>query len=114
MRVEEPPTAVLLTGFRLWLAGERGLSSETVRCYGTQASIFLAWLPDPVDVAVRQLDAGQITAFMVDYCGDRNTWSAKAMATALRALLRFLHVCGQTPIPLADAVPAVAGWRLAS
>ena len=114
MGVEESSTAVLLAGFRSWLAGERGLSRETVRCYGCQASIFLAWLPDPVDAAVRELDSGQITSFMVDYCRDRNTWSAKAMATAVRALLRFLHVCGQTPALLAGAVPGVAGWRLAS
>ena len=114
MSVEVSPAAVLLAGFRAWLAGERGLSRETVRCYGNQAGTFLAWLPDPVDAAVRQLDSGQVTAFMVDYCGGRNTWSAKAMATALRALLRFLHVSGQTSRPLAGAVPGVAGWRLAS
>jgi integrase len=34
--------------------------------------------------------------------------------TAARALLRFLHVSGRTPALLAGAVPAVAGWRLAS
>ena len=34
--------------------------------------------------------------------------------TAVRALLRFLHVAGHVPVPLAAAVPAVAGWRLAS
>jgi integrase/recombinase XerD len=114
MSDEVSPAAVLLTGFRAWLAGERGLSRETVRCYCGQASIFLVWLPGPVDVVVRQLDSGQVTAFMVDYCRDRNTWSAKAMATALRALLRFLHVSGRTSRPLAGAVPGVAGWRLAS
>ncbi|WP_324199160.1 site-specific integrase [Nocardia amamiensis] len=114
MSVEVSPVAVLLAGFRSWLAGERGLSRETVRCYGTQAGIFLGWLPCPVDIAVRQLDSGQVTGFMVDYCRDRNTWSMKAMVTSLRALLRFLHASGQTPTPLADAVPGVAGWRLAS
>lgn len=114
MSVWESSAVVLLAGFRAWLAGERGLSRETVRCYGIQAGIFLAWLPDPVDAVVRQLDSGQVTAFMVDYCRGRNTWSAKAMATALRALLRFLHVCGQTPTLLVGAVPGVAGWRLAS
>ena len=36
------------------------------------------------------------------------------MATSLRALLRFLHVSGHTPIGLVGAVPGVAGWRLAS
>lgn len=114
MSVRESSAVVLLAGFRAWLAGERGLSRETVRCYGIQAGIFLAWLPDPVDAVVGQLDSGQVTAFMVDYCRGRNTWSAKAMATALRALLRFLHVCGQTPTLLVGAVPGVAGWRLAS
>lgn len=116
MSVEESSAAVLLAGFRAWLAGERGLSRETVRCYGIQAGIFLTWLSDrdPVDVVVRQLHPGQVTAFMVGYCPGRNTWSAKAMATSLRALLRFLHVSGLTPISLAAAVPGVAGWRLAS
>jgi site-specific recombinase XerD len=114
MGVEVSSAAVLLAGFRSWLASERGLSRETVRGYGNQAGTFLAWLPDPVDTAVRQLDPGRVTAFMVDYCRDRNTWSAKAMATSLRALLRFLHASGQTPTSLAGAVPGVAGWRLAS
>ena len=36
------------------------------------------------------------------------------MVTRLRALLRFLHVEGEIEHDLADAVPSVAGWRLAS
>ena len=51
---------------------------------------------------------------MVGYCQGRNPESAKALVTAMRALLRFLHVAGHVPVPLAGAVPAVAGWRLAS
>ncbi|WP_433722436.1 site-specific integrase [Nocardia sp. CA-129566] len=105
---------VLVAEFRSWLAVDRGLSRESVRCYGTQAGKFLAGLPGPVDAAVRQLDSGRITTFMVDYCRDCNTWSAKAMVTSLRALLRFLHVSGRIPAPLVGAVPGVAGWRLAS
>jgi site-specific recombinase XerD len=35
------------------------------------------------------------------------------MVTALRSLLRFLHVTGRAPGPLTGAVPAVANWRLA-
>jgi integrase/recombinase XerD len=63
---------------------------------------------------LQQLDAGQVTSFMLSYCQGRNPKSAKAMVTAVRALLRFLHVAGHVPVPLAPAVPAVAGWRLAS
>jgi integrase/recombinase XerD len=114
MSVEASPAAELLAGFRSWLVAERGLSPETVRCYYCQASTFLASLADPADSAVRRLDSGQVVSFMVAYCRDRNTGSAKAMATALRAFLRFLHVSGHTLTALVGAVPAVAGWRLAS
>jgi len=51
---------------------------------------------------------------MLGYCQGRNPESAKATVTAVRALLRFLHVAGHVPVPLTAAVPAVAGWRLAS
>lgn len=44
----------------------------------------------------------------------RRTWAAKSLVTALRSLLRFLHVAGQVPVGLAAAVPSVAGWGLAS
>ena len=51
---------------------------------------------------------------MVDHTRDRNTWSAKAMVTSLRAFLRFAHATGRTAVPLAGAVPAVASWRLSA
>ena len=108
------PVEALLAEFRGWLATERGLSAATVGCYGKQARKFLASLPEPLDAALRRLDAGQVTSFMLGYCQGRNRESAKAMVTAVRALLRFLLVAGHVPVPLAAAVPAVAGWRLAS
>lgn len=108
------PVESMLAQFRAWLAGERGLSAATVGCYGKQARKFLADLPRPLDSALWQLDAGQVTSFMLSYCRGRNPESAKATVTAVRALLRFLHVAGHVPVPLAAAVPAVAGWRLAS
>src|SRR5947199_3708664 len=49
---------------------------------------------------------------MVEHTRDRNTWSAKAMVTSLRAFLRFAHTTGRTAVPLAGVVPAVASWRL--
>src|SRR5258706_5686823 len=103
-----------LADFSSWLARERGLSRVTVRCYSKQARVFLAGLPGPLDAALRGLDARQVTAFMLDFCPDRNTWSAKAMVTSLRAFLRFAHASGRTAVPLAGAVPAVASWRLSA
>src|SRR3954469_11607775 len=107
------PVDALVEEFRGFLSGERGLASETVRCYGTHARAFLVWLPKPLGVALAELSAGLVTGYVVEYCLGRNTESAKAMVTALRSLLRFLHVTGRVPTSLVGAVPAVANWRLA-
>jgi len=104
--------AALLAEFRGWLDRERGLSPVSVRCYCKQAKAFLIAIDGPA--AVGGLDAGKVTAFMVDHCRDRNRWSAKAMVTSLRSFLRFAHATGRTAVPLAGAVPAVASWRLAA
>ena len=104
-------SSVLLAEFRTWLDRQRGLSPVSVGCYSKQAKYFLAAVGGPG--AVSSLDAGRVTAFMVDYSQGRNTWSAKAMVTSLRAFLRFAHATGRTAVPLAGAVPAVASWRLA-
>ncbi len=81
-------SAVLLAEFRTWLDRERGLSPVSVRCYSKQSKAFLAWIGGAG--AVSGLDAGKVTAFMVDWTAGRNTWTAKAMVTSLRAFLRFI------------------------
>ncbi len=108
------PVGLLVGEFRGWLAGERGLAVETVRCYGNHAHTFLAWLGDPLDQVLAGLEAGTVTTFMVEHCEQVSCANAKASVTALRALLRFLHVAGHVPTGLVGAVPAVAGWRQAS
>ena len=108
------PVGLLVGEFRGWLAGERGLAAESVRCYGNHAHKFLAWLGDPLDQVLAGLEAGTVTSFMVEHCEQVSCANAKASVTAIRALLRFLHVAGHVPTGLAGAVPAVAGWRQAS
>lgn len=105
---------VVLAGYREFLQAERSLSAESVRCYLTQGRKFLAWLPDPVPDSLAGLDAGVVTAFVLEQAtAAGSVWSAKALVGALRSLLRYLHLRGLAPGPLAGAVPAVAGWRLA-
>src|SRR5579859_7936313 len=102
----------LLAEFGRWLSRERGLSPVSVQCYSKQSKAFLAWTGGAG--AVSGLDAGKVTAFMVEWTAGRNTWTAKAMVTSLRALLRFAHATGRTAVPLAGAVPSVASWRMSS
>jgi len=104
--------AVLLAEFRTWLDRERGLSPVSVRCYSKQAKYFLAAVGGPGAFSV--LNAGKVTAFMVDWSRGCSAGSAKAMVTSLRAFLRFAHATGRTGVPLAGAVPAVASWKLAA
>ena len=64
--IDAEPDEALLAQFRAWLAQERGLSPATVRCYSKQARKLLVRLPEPLDASLRQLDAGQVTAFMLE------------------------------------------------
>jgi integrase len=105
---------MLLAEFATWLDRERGLSPASVRCYCVQAKAFLVGVGVGGADAVGELDAGRVLAFVVDHARDRNTWSAKAMVTSLRAFLRFAHATGRTAVPLAGVVPAVASWRLSA
>jgi integrase/recombinase XerD len=106
---------VLLAQYRDYLAGERGLAAESVRCYLVQGRKLLDELGEPLEKSLRQLDSAAVTSFIMRQSRQcTSTWSAKTLVTATRSLLRFLHVKGLVTAPLAGAVPAVAGWRLSA
>jgi integrase/recombinase XerD len=53
----------------------------------------------------------EVTSFLLDEARSRAVPSAKAVATALRCLPRFLLEKGHVTVSLADAVPAIAHWQ---
>jgi integrase len=53
-----------------------------------------------------------VLGFVLADCQRRPRRSTKLMVTALRSLLRFLHVEGVIDRPLSQVVPSVACWRL--
>jgi integrase/recombinase XerD len=67
---------------------------------------------DVLDLA--GITAADVSGFVLSSCPGRAVGSAKLLVCALRSLLRWLHLTGQLPSPLASAVPSVAGWRLSS
>lgn len=113
-RVGEASVKGLLGEFGVWLDRQRGLAAVTVGNYCWNAERFLETLPPPVEVSVGLLDAGAVTAFMIEFCRGRNSNSAKSMARSLRSFLRFAHATGRTPLELWGAVASPASWRLAS
>lgn len=108
------PVDLVVAEFERWLTGERGLASTTVRCYRDRARTFLQWVGEPLHEELSSLDASAVTSFVVGHCAQVSCANAKVMVTAMRALLRFVHVAGHVPTGLAGAVPAVAGWQQAS
>ena len=107
-------TSLLLDRFAAYLASERGLAPTTVALNVRLARPFLQQraLERGGHLDLEQLTAGEVRAFVLDQAR-KQPRSAKRIVTALRSLLRFLHVDGVLAVPLAGAVPSPAGHALA-
>lgn len=101
----------LLEEFAAFLVEERGLARGTVWYYRTAARRFLQPLVVADDAGLSQVSVSTVRSFVIAESACRSVGSVKNTVTALRALLRFLHVRDYLDRSLADAVPAVAGWR---
>ena len=104
---------LLLGRYREYLLVERGLTAGTARGYIDCVRPFVssrARGDGEVDLA--GLTPQDVLGFVLADCQRRPRRSAKLMVTALRSLLRFLHVEGLIDRPLAQVVPSVAFWRL--
>ncbi len=107
------PAGVVLARFRAYLLDERGLGGPTAEGYVHAVRRFVEdrVVNDASDLV--SLTAGDVTGFVLAVCPGRSTGSAKLVVSALRSLLGFLFLEGVLPVALADAVPSVAGWKLA-
>jgi hypothetical protein len=68
-QVPSAPVDKLLAEFAGYLVHERGLSARSVTSYQHHARPFLAGLAPPLDTALAELSAAEVTAFMVDHRG---------------------------------------------
>lgn len=116
LRVADTPVERVLAAYRDYLQHERGLADATVAGLERVARLFLLERAEPLEAALARVSAREVTEFVMAQCasGRFAAGSAKNVTGGLRSLLRFLHLAGFTPVALADAVPSVAGWRLAS
>ena len=106
------PLARLLDQYRLWMVAERGLAPMTVLRYVNTASRFLSeHAVAGGELDVQRLTGADVHGFLLSECGRVSVGSAKGRVAELRSVLRFLAVRGMTELSLAQAVPAVAGWR---
>lgn len=112
----DSPVDRLLADYRDYLLRERGLTAGSVAHWERIARLFLAERTEPLQDALQRLSTAEVTGFVVAQCGPRGRSgaSAKILTSGLRSLLRYLHLAGRVPIPLAQSVPRAAGWRLSS
>lgn len=102
----------LLDRYREYLVDERGLSGKVVCWYCVVAGRLLAGRPR--GALLRRLTASEVGEFVRKEARGFSRGYAGCVASALRAVLRFLHVDGRIPASLVGAVPSVSGWRGAS
>ena len=107
------PADQLLAAYGGYLAGERALAERSIGDYARVARQFLAWWSrrGGGELALAQLTAGDVTAFVLEEHGRGSAASARRVVTGLRSLLRYLHVEGHIAGRLTPAVLAVPGWR---
>jgi len=102
----------LLSRYAEYLAAERGLAETTIALNVGLVRPFLVGRHHEGRLDLDRLTTSEVTAFVLGLSRQR-PGSLPCTATALRSLLRFLHVEGLTTTALADAVPAVARPKLA-
>ncbi len=109
VHVENP----LLAHYRHHLVSERGLMASTVNGYVHSAAAFLDWWATKSGASLDALGANDVVEYMLAEAR-RRSGSARSVVPPLRSFLRFCFIEGVTPVALAQAVPAVANWRLSS
>jgi len=108
------PIEGLLYRYRRYLTAERGLAAGTVSNYVKLVVPFLVACESSAGaLELEALRAADVSTFVLSESRRRSPGSASTLVTALRSLLRFLHVEGVLEGSLVGAVPSVAGWRLA-
>lgn len=110
---EVGPVDALLTRYEAYLLGQRDLARSSVRVYLGAVRPFLTNRLIAGGLTLESLTAREVTTFVLEVCATRRPGKAKTTVTALRSLLRFLHVNGVTAQSLVTAVPTPASWRLA-
>lgn len=114
VRAPSDPWGRATQDFADYLRRERGLSASTVANYSPVARLFLSDSWDSKPVAQECFSVRGVQQFVLRHAHDHGPKRTQLLLSALRSFLRFAHLSGQTALDLAEHVPKVAGWRLAS
>lgn len=105
------PADVLLDRFGGYLASRRGLTAPVVGAYLHWARPFAEEVLCAGGAA--EVSAAEVARFLAARLPAMSGKQAQMTASAVRSLLRFLHIEAMVPADLTGVVPPVASWRLA-
>ena len=100
--------------FADYLQGVRGLAPRTIVRHLPFIRRFLREVCAADASDLGKISREDVTRYIERHARDRSAASGKAMCWSLRAFLRYLHHKGLTPLALADCVPSIRRWKLAS
>jgi site-specific recombinase XerD len=111
-----PPSGPLeeaIAEYASYLRAERGLAAGTIEHEIVLVRPFLAGrVREGGFKDLESLTAADVQAFVLECARSASPARVQRTGTALRSLLRFLHLRGVTASPLAGAVPTAACWKL--
>lgn len=99
----------LIAEFDAWMRAHRGVRASTLRSYRPS----LVRLLDALGDRPEGFEASGVRAFVCAQASLHGHGHARRVVSSTRGFLRFLSVSGRCSATLVDAVPVVAGWRLA-
>jgi site-specific recombinase XerD len=95
-----------------FLRQDRGLAENSIAVYAPCARDFFAYRVAQIGrLALDALDADAVRAFLLSRIANRSTECSRLVSVALRSVLRFLFLRGETPRDLSSAVPMVRTYR---
>jgi integrase/recombinase XerD len=112
--IDETPLGSLQRQYEQYLVLERGLAPATVTNYGGFLRGFLSERFGTGPMNLRELDVSTVTTFVVRHAPTMSPGRAKLMGTALRSIFQFFLQRGAIERDLAECVPRMADWRLAT
>lgn len=106
------PYDQILTGFKAYLEGIRGLRPKSVASHVWFARPFLLeiWLGE--DGGLARLSRADVIAYVERHAPRRSAATGRAMCARIRSLLRYLRVAGLVADDLAACIPSIKGWKL--
>jgi integrase len=104
----------IFNAFDCYLRTERGLAPKSIVRHLPVIRRFLHEVCPAGDDDLGKISQEEVIGYIERHAQDWSPGTGKAMCWSLRAFLRYLRHQGLNPCPLADCVPPMRRWKLAS